>query len=100
VNKKVHVALGAVAAVLAGLGTAACSSRSASADAIGVKECDEYVAKVQSCLPRDPHMRAMEPAYKAQWDAWKQMVKTDRVAVEANCKAALESFRRSMPTCQ
>jgi hypothetical protein len=79
----------------------ACSGRTAApADGVGVAECDEYYAKIQACLSRDPRVKAMEPAYKAQQDAWKQMVKTDRATVQRNCKAALASFTASMPLCQ
>ena len=70
-----------------------CSGRSTSATgSIGVAECDEYVAKMSACMAKEPRMKAMEPGFRAQQDAWKQMAKTNTATVQANCKTALESL--------
>jgi hypothetical protein len=71
---------------------AACGGRTPGPDAIGVPECDEYVVRMQACVTRDPGAKAMEPAFRAQRDAWKQMVRGDRATVQANCKVALQSL--------
>jgi hypothetical protein len=74
----------------------ACSGRSTSATAsIGVAECDEYIAKVNACMAKEPRMKAMEPGFKAQQDAWKQMAKTNAATVQTNCKTALQSLPQS-----
>jgi hypothetical protein len=71
----------------------ACSGRSnATSGSIGVAECDEYVAKLNACMAKEPRMKAMEPGYRAQQDAWKQMAKTNAATVQSNCKSALQSL--------
>jgi hypothetical protein len=74
----------------------ACSGRSASTTgSTGVAECDDYVAKMNSCMAKEPRLKAMEPAIRAQQDAWKQMAKTKAATVQANCAAALQSLPQS-----
>jgi hypothetical protein len=71
----------------------ACSGRSAgTSGSIGVAECDEYATKVNACMAKEPRLKAMEPGFRAQQDAWKQMAKTNATTVQANCKTALESL--------
>jgi hypothetical protein len=80
--------------------TAACSSHSSTTNAsIGVADCDQYVSRMNACMAKDPRMKAMEPGFRAQQDAWKQMAKTNAATVQSNCKAALESLAKN-PTCQ
>lgn len=84
-------------ALAAGFG---CSGRSTSATgSTGVAECDEYVTKMTACMAKEPRMKAMEPGFRAQQDAWKQMAKTNAATVQANCKTALESVKAN-PSCQ
>jgi hypothetical protein len=90
----------AMVVIVAAVGAVACSGRSPGPDPVGVTECDEYLSRVQSCASRDPRIKAMEPAFKAQRDAWKQMAGRDGASVKTNCKAALESLGRTMPGCQ
>jgi hypothetical protein len=90
----------AAAAVLTALAAVACGGRASRSDAVGLADCDEYLAKVQSCMSSDPRLQAMAPAYRAQRDAWKQMARTSPDAVKANCKAALEGFAQAMPGCK
>jgi hypothetical protein len=74
----------------------ACSGRSASTTgSVGVAECDEYVTKVNACMAKEPRMKAMEPGFRAQQDAWKQMAKNNAATVQANCKTALQSLPES-----
>jgi hypothetical protein len=86
--------------LLGALWLSGCSGRTARSDSIGVAECDEYLAKVQSCMTTDPRLKAMAPGYAAQRDAWKQMARTNAAGVKANCKAALEGFEKAMPACR
>ncbi len=75
-----------------------CSGRSTSATvSIGVAECDEYVTRMTACMAKEPRMKAMEPGFRAQQDAWKQMAKTNAATVQANCKSALTSLPPSCP---
>ena len=66
---------------------------------VGVAECDEYVAKMNACIERDPRMKAMGPGFRAQQDAWKQLAKTDAASAQANCKMALASLAAT-PSCR
>jgi hypothetical protein len=78
----------------------ACSGKSSNATtSIGVSECDEYVTKMNACIAKSPQMKAMEPGFRAQQDAWKQMAPTNASTVRANCKIALESLTKN-PACQ
>jgi hypothetical protein len=80
--------------------TSACSGRSSNATtSIGVSECDEYVTKMNACIAKSAQMKAMEPGFRAQQDAWKQMATTNASTVRANCKMALESLTKN-PACQ
>jgi hypothetical protein len=90
-------AAGAVACL--SFAIAACGSGSKNAT-IGVTECDDYVAKIQACMAKDPRAKAMEAGFKAQRDAWKQMAATNRDTARANCTAALEALATALPTCR
>jgi hypothetical protein len=81
-------------------GPLGCSGRSTSTTgSIGLAECDEYVTKMTACIGKNPAMKAMEPGFKAQQDAWKQMAGTNPATVQANCKTALASLAAT-PSCQ
>jgi hypothetical protein len=80
--------------------TLACSGRtSGSAGSIGVAECDEYVARMNACMTKDARLKAMEPAFKSQQDAWKQMARSNTATVQSNCKTALQSLSAN-PSCR
>jgi hypothetical protein len=86
-------------ALIALAGCLGCKGRATGAtDSVNLADCDEYITKVNACMAKDPHMRAMEPAFRAQEDAWKQMARTDTATVQANCKTALASLAK-MPSC-
>jgi hypothetical protein len=46
-------------------------------------------------MAKEPRMKAMEPGFRAQQDAWKQMAKTNTATAQANCKSALQSLPES-----
>jgi hypothetical protein len=49
-------------------------------------------------MAKDTRLKAMEPGFKAQQDAWKQMARTNAATVQANCKTALQSLAAN-PNC-
>ena len=75
-----------------------------SADAIGIAECDDYLKKVESCMGKMPAegKTAMESAMKTNRDAWKEAAKNSagKDALKTGCKAALDAFAASNPTCK
>lgn len=97
-----------LAVLVVGMGVVglACNKDSAGSaasggDGIGVKECDDYLSKVEACFAKDPTTKAaMEPGFKAQRDAWKATAATNKDALKVGCKAALDSFATSMPNCK
>jgi len=99
----------ALAVLVVGLGVVglACNKDSAGGsaasggDSIGVKECDDYLAKVEACFAKDPATKAaMAASTKAQRDAWKTAAATNKDAIKVGCKAALDNFATAMPTCK
>jgi hypothetical protein len=54
---------------------------------------------MNACMSKEPRLKAMEPGFHAQQDAWKQMARTNTATVQANCKTALASLN-AMPACQ
>jgi hypothetical protein len=73
----------------------------ASGDSIGVKECDDYLEKVDACFAKDPATKAaMAQGTKAQRDAWKAAAATNKDALKVGCKAALDNFATAMPNCK
>jgi hypothetical protein len=74
---------------------------SSSGDKIGVAECDDYVAKYESCL-RDkvpPAARAqMETSFKQARDAWKKAAETPqgKASLAAACKQASDAAAAGM----
>ena len=96
--------IGAVLAVACGLLVGACDKKeeskpgaasSAAATgggaSIGVKECDEYIAKMEKCISSAPaaNKSAMEQALKISRDAWTSQAKdpTAKAALPAICNA-------------
>ena len=73
----------------------------ASAESIGVPECDEYLSKVQACIdahvPED--MKAMHRQNMDQMrDQWRQAAQseTGKAGLAAGCKAALDAAKSSL----
>jgi len=79
--------------------TACSSGGGRTPDAVGVAECDDYLAKVHQCATTDARVRAMESGYRAQRDAWKQMAQSNPNVVRDNCRQALESWKASGAAC-
>jgi hypothetical protein len=87
-------------ALVVSVSTFACSGRSSGgAGSIGLAECDEYVTRMNACITKDAHLKAMEPALKSQQDAWKQMARSNTATVQADCKRALQSLSAN-PNCR
>jgi hypothetical protein len=89
----------------AGGGSGASASGSApivgGGGAIGIKECDDYLAKVNACLEKDREVREQnEQQVKAQTENWKAMAANNKEAATNACKTALENFALIFPTCK
>ena len=75
------------------------SGTTASADKVGVPECDEYIAKVEACLAKVP--AAGQPAVKSSLDTmrktWKDAAATPqgKAGLAVGCKAALDQAKTS-----
>ena len=68
--------------------------------AIGIKDCDEYLAKVNACLAKDNALREQnEQQVKAQTENWKAMAASNKEGATAACKTALDNFALLFPTC-
>lgn len=69
-------------------------------DKIGVAECDEYIAKVETCLGKVP--AAGQAAVKSSLDmmrkSWRDAAATPqgKAGLAAGCKAALDQAKTSM----
>jgi hypothetical protein len=61
---------------------------------IGVKECDDYIAKFNSCYKDPTAKAAAQPGLDAMKQAWAQAAKEPaaKAGLAASCKAALDSF--------
>lgn len=75
----------------------------ASGDKIGVAECDDYVTKYEGCMSKVPAAAkpAMEQAFKAQRDGFKQAASTPegKAALKTSCKQALDALAQN-PNCK
>ncbi len=75
----------------------------ASADKIGVAECDDYIAKVNACLSSKVPESA-RAAFKTSMDssmkAWKAAAATPqgKAGLAAGCKQATETMKASLST--
>ena len=73
----------------------ASSGKTAAGDKIGVPECDDYLAKYESCAPKVPE--AGRAAYKSSGDSmrasWKKLAAdpVTRGSLAAACKQATET---------
>jgi hypothetical protein len=73
-------------------------------DEVGVKECDDYLKKMDSCMMAQMPVearKASQQALKASKDAWRQAAQTEpgRIALKTACAAALEALA-SNPLCK
>lgn len=68
---------------------------------IGVKECDDYIAKYSKCLDKMPaeSKAAMDSAFKQSKDAWKQAAATEagKQSLATACKAAADAIASTCP---
>ena len=67
---------------------------SAGADAVGVKECDDYIKKWNDCYKDPTTKAAAKPGLDQMTAAWKEAAKNpaSKSALAAGCKSALDSF--------
>jgi hypothetical protein len=85
--------------VMCVLSVVACKKKDeamAAGGAIGVAECDEYIAKYQKCIDKMPAaaQTTAQAGFKAQQDAWKASASTPegKAALKTGCKATLEAL--------
>jgi hypothetical protein len=94
--------LGLVACDNASSGGSAGSSTTTSASgggaggggSIGIKECDDYIAKWNACY-KDPTMKAAaEPSFKQVKEQWATMAKdpNQKAALAGACKTMVDNF--------
>ena len=77
------------------------TTASTSGDKIGVPECDDYIAKYESCLRTkvpEASRAAMESSFKAARDGYKKSAETPqgKAALAGICKQASDSAAASM----
>jgi hypothetical protein len=99
--------IGSAAFCAAVLASAACSKDSGSAAAStqsSVKECDDWIAKMQACAPKlDPAKRA---EFESGLDATKEGFAAQasnaqsKAGLQANCKLLLDNFDKTYPQCK
>lgn len=89
-----------IALVAAGVFAAGCggenSGASAPAEKIGVQACDDYIAKMEACLPKlsGSEKTAMQ-SFKDTREAWKQAAAkggADKDRLKPACEAALAAI--------
>jgi hypothetical protein len=77
--------------------------KAASADSVGVAECDDYITKYEACITKagGPAKAAAETAFKAQRDAFKQGASTPegKAALKTSCKSMLDGLATN-PMCK
>jgi hypothetical protein len=92
--------------VTVGLALAGCGGDGGGAPAggeTGVKECDEYVASFERCLPKLPEgsRDALKKALDAQLDGFKKTAQTPegKTSLGGTCTTLLENLKKN-PACQ
>ncbi len=89
------------ASTATGSSTGATPAPAPSGDAIGVADCDAYVAKVQACFARDPETKAArEATFRRLTTGWRRSLAANRAAVELSCKLAYKDLDVTMPACK
>jgi hypothetical protein len=73
----------------------------ASADSVGVKECDEYIAKYTRCVEKRipaAQQQLMQRSLRQMRDAWRKAAQTEggRRALAQACKTAMKTARKTM----
>jgi hypothetical protein len=90
-----------VALIMGMLALAACdnkdsaaASSTATGGGIGVKECDDYVAKFDACYKDPTAKAAAQPSLDAMKQAWAAAAKdpATKAGLSFSCKAALDAF--------
>jgi hypothetical protein len=102
--KKIVVVLALMSAVTVGCkkdGEGGGGGGAAAGGDIGVKECDDYIAKYSACIAKmAPEAKtAMEGAFKQTKDAWKQAAATPegKTGLANACKAASDAIKATCP---
>lgn len=77
------------------------TSSAATADAVGVPECDEYLTKYEKCIKDKVPEAAraqMETTMKQTRDSWKKLAENPatKAGLAQGCKQALETAKTSM----
>lgn len=71
----------------------------AAGDSIGVKECDDYIAKYQACIDKMPAAAkgTAQTGFKTQKDAWKAAAATPqgKEGLKTGCKMALDALAQN-----
>lgn len=74
----------------------------ASADSIGVPECDEYIKKYEACLmkiaEKAPQVKdTMKSSFETSRNAWKQAASTaaGKSTLASTCKQAMETTKQA-----
>jgi hypothetical protein len=75
----------------------AADGKAASGDSIGIAECDAYFKAVESCIAKNPAMKAaMEPSMKQNREAWKQAAQgPGKDTLKTTCKSATDAIAAS-----
>src|SRR5690606_34930954 len=79
----------------------AAKDETASADKIGVAECDDYIAKYEACISSKvpAAQRAnFETSFKTLRDSWAKAASTEagKSSLATGCKAAMDAAKTSM----
>jgi hypothetical protein len=82
---------------------AAAQPAAAGGDSIGVKECDDYLAKFKMCVSKTPDVgkAAMQQAYDANLQMWKQLAAepATKGTLPSTCKQAFDALAQN-PNCK
>lgn len=83
--------------------TSACGgSKSGGGDAIGIKECDDYVAKATACASKlGDKGKGLESQTKSIADAWRKDAKDSAMKAEMakTCSEAITGAKAAYPDC-
>jgi hypothetical protein len=100
------IALLSLAALVAGCnkegGSEGAAKTGGSGDKIGIQECDEYIAKMESCISKAaPEAKgALEQGLKASRDAWKASASgPGKDTLKTTCKTMLDALAQN-PVCK
>lgn len=72
----------------------------------GVAACDDYLAKVETCLSKPNVPEAAKQAYRQSLEqnrtAWKQAASTPqgKASLESSCKMAMDSAKQFFDSCK